>query len=257
LTSGSAGVNEAARSCRNHLLRRLQPAEFAVLAPDLHHVRLLPGDRFEEPNAPIERVCFPESGMISVVAVGNGDHRIEAGLIGYEGMTGSALVLGDDRSPHETYVQAEGDGLVIAAGALRAAMDSHRGIHRLMMLYVQAFSVQTAHTALANGRAKIDERLARWLTMAHDRFEQRELGLTHEFLSLMLGVRRAGVTDALHRLEGEGVIRARRGVIAVRDRRRLEALASVSYGVPEATYRRLLGNPNEDQTVQQVAAGGQ
>src|SRR5438105_4670360 len=109
-------MNEAVRNCRNHLLRRLQPAELAVLAPDLHPIHLLPGDSFETPDTPIERVCFPESGIISVVAVGNGDHRIEAGLIGYEGMTGSAVVLGDDRSPHETYVQAEGDGLVITAG---------------------------------------------------------------------------------------------------------------------------------------------
>jgi CRP-like cAMP-binding protein len=245
---------EAVRSCRNHLLRRLSPAEFRALEPDLQPVRLVPGDGFEKPDAPIERICFPESGIISVVAVGKLDHRIEAGLVGYEGMTGSAVVLGDDRSPHDTFVQVEGRGHAIGADRLRAAMDAHPGMRRLMMLYVQAFAVQTAHTALANGRAKIDERLARWLAMAHDRYEQRELSLTHELLSLMLGVRRAGVTDAIHRLEGQGVLRARRGTILIRNRARLEEIASVSYGVPEATYRRLLGDPNADRPLRPAAA---
>ena len=101
--------------------------------------------------------------------------------------------------------------------------------------------IQTAHTVLAQGRAKLEERLARWLLMSHDRAEGDELPLTHEFLALMLGVRRAGVTMATHLLEGRGVIRATRGQLMVVDRKGLEEIAGGTYGVPEAEYRRLIG----------------
>ena len=97
-------------------------------------------------------------------------------------------------------------------------------------------------TALANGRATIVQRLARWLLMCHDRIGNPQLRLTHEFLSLMLGTRRSGVTTALHILEGEGLIRSDRGSCTIKDRAGLEARARGIYGVPEAEYRRLIGN---------------
>jgi CRP-like cAMP-binding protein len=106
---------------------------------------------------------------------------------------------------------------------------------------VHVFSVQVAHTALANGRAKIEERLARWLLMVHDRIDGDEVNLTHDFIALMLGVRRPGVTDALHALEGKGLIRSTRGVLRIVDREGLEVIANAIYGVPEAEYRRLIG----------------
>ena len=111
----------------------------------------------------------------------------------------------------------------------------------LFLKYVQAFMVQTAHTAICNARAKLDQRLARWLLMAHDRLDRDILPLTHEFLSLMLGVRRAGVTEAIAALEAEELIGAARGQIIVRNRKGLERKAADVYGVPESEYRRLLG----------------
>jgi CRP-like cAMP-binding protein len=101
--------------------------------------------------------------------------------------------------------------------------------------------VQTAHTAIANARAKLDERLARWILMADDRLDGASLPLTHEFLSLMLGVRRAGVTETIHALETLNLIKAARGEITVLDRKGVERKAGTSYGVPEAEYRRLIG----------------
>ena len=101
--------------------------------------------------------------------------------------------------------------------------------------------VQTAHTAISNARAKIERRLARWILMAHDRVDGDSLPLTHEFLSLMLGVRRAGVTEALHALATEKLIRSARSEIVVLNRKGLERRACGSYGVPEAELRRLLG----------------
>jgi CRP-like cAMP-binding protein len=107
--------------------------------------------------------------------------------------------------------------------------------------FAQVFMTQVAQTALANGRAKIGERLARWLLMAHDRLDDEELRLTHEFIAVMLGVRRPGVTDALNELEGKGLIRSTRGAIRVVNRAGLEAIAGATYGVPESEYRRLIG----------------
>jgi CRP-like cAMP-binding protein len=118
------------------------------------------------------------------------------------------------------------------------ASESLRGV---LLRYVQVFMVQTAHTAIANARARLDTRLARWLLMAHDRVRNNNLPLTHEFLSLMLGVRRAGVTEALHSLERQKFIMISRGEIIILNRKGIERTAGTSYGTPEAEFRRLLG----------------
>ena len=119
-------------------------------------------------------------------------------------------------------------------------MDESRSLHDLFLKYVQAFMAQTAHTAMANACAKLPERLARWLLMAHDRIPGDRLALTHEFLALMLAVRRAGVTEAVHDLESRDLIEASRGEIMVCIRKGLEKIAGPFYGAPEAEYRRLL-----------------
>jgi CRP-like cAMP-binding protein len=107
--------------------------------------------------------------------------------------------------------------------------------------YVQAFGVQTSHTAISNAQARMDIRLARWLLMAHDRIGANTLPLTHEFLSLMLAVRRAGVTEALKTLREQKLISYTRGHIEILNREKLEHVAGEAYGVPEAEYRRLIG----------------
>jgi CRP-like cAMP-binding protein len=234
---------DPSRTYRNHILKILPRADLAALSPYLHPVRLPVGKVLEEPDQPIRQVIFPDSGFISVVATGKQDRRIETGFVGFEGMTGVPVVMGDDRSPHETFVQVAGSGQCIESDDLRAVMRAHPGLREILLRFALAYMAQTAHTALANGRARIEERLARWLLMAHDRMERPELPLTHELLSIMLGVRRPGVTDALHRLEGYRTIRARRGVITILDRERLLEIADASYGLPELEYARLLGDP--------------
>jgi CRP-like cAMP-binding protein len=227
---------------RNRLLQSLAPDDLALIAGKLHAERLELRHFFENAEEPIREICFPESAIVSVVARTTAGRSIEAGLIGFEGMTGIAILMGDDRSPNETYVQMAGEGNVMAADDLRSAIRSSPHLHTILLRYAHTFMVQTSQTALANGRAKIDERLARWLLMASDRVEGPELSLTHEFLSLMLGVRRPGVTDALHRLEGEHLIRSRRSSITIRDREGLETVANGSYGVAERDYERLFGS---------------
>ena len=110
-------------------------------------------------------------------------------------------MLGTNQSPHSTYIQVAGEGQRIAANELRKAMNASQTLHSLLLKFVQVFMVQTAHTAIANARDNINRRLARWILMAYDRTGDATLPLTHEFLSLMLGVRRAGVTEALQSLK--------------------------------------------------------
>jgi CRP-like cAMP-binding protein len=242
------------KAYRNHILKMLTRGDLAALAPNLHPIRLPVGKVLEQPGQAISQVVFPDSGFISIVALGKHERRIETGFVGFEGMTGLPIVLGDDRSPHETWVQVPGSGHCIESEDLRAAMAAHPTLRESFLRYALAYMTQTAHTALANGRARIEERLARWLLMAHDRMERPELPLTHELLSIMLGVRRPGVTDALHRLEGYRAIRARRGMITVLDRAQLLEIADASYGGPEAEYRRLLGDPSR-QAIPALANG--
>jgi CRP-like cAMP-binding protein len=155
-------------------------------------------------------------------------------------MTGLMVVLGNDRSPHSTYMQIAGHAQRIAADDLRGAMRESSLLRELLLHYAQAFLTQATHTAMSNGSAKLEERLARWLLMAHDRVDGDELPLIHDFLALMLGVCRPGVTVALHSLQAQGLIHAERGSIAIIDRDGLEEVANASYGVPEAEYKRLL-----------------
>jgi CRP-like cAMP-binding protein len=224
----------------NEILARLSRADFRLLEPHLEHVELPLRRRLEARNRRIDHVYFIESGFASVVANGSG-RPTEVGMIGREGMSGLPVVMGTDRSPHETFMQAGGDGWCMRASNLRLRMQDSATMRMVFLQYAHVFSVQAAQTAFANGRGKIEERLARWLLMAHDRLLQKELPLTHEFLSMMLSVRRAGVTVALHLLQKRGLIQIGRSVIRIVDREGLLATSNGTYGVPEAEYRRVFG----------------
>jgi CRP-like cAMP-binding protein len=226
-------------SFKNELLRSLSEADLGSICSKLERVDLPLRYEMERPNKAIRFVYFPETGLGSVVARGSRKKQIEVGIIGREGMTGLMVVLGDDRSPHQTFMQIAGDGLRIASDDLRRAMSESPTLRQSLLRYVQAFLIQSTHTAMSNGSATLEERLARWLLMAHDRVDGDELPLIHDFLALMLGVHRPGVTVAIHALESEGLIRAARGKITVLNRKGLEASANNSYGAPEAEYRRL------------------
>ncbi len=231
----------SSKKSRNRLLAALTEADLALIQPHLEPVSLDLRKDLEKPNRQIGDVYFPSIGIASVVAVQFDDTRVEVGLIGCEGMSGTSVVLGNDRSPHSTYMQVAGDGQRIAAARLRETMSASDSLRAVFLRYVQVFMVQTAHTAIANARDRLDARLARWLLMAHDRVRDNALPLTHEFLSLMLGVRRAGVTEALHSLESQQLIRTGRGVVVVLDRKGIERTAGPAYGTPEAEFRRLIG----------------
>lgn len=237
---GSRSVLQLQQSeIRNRLLAALTVNDFARLSSTLERVSLEVNATVLKPHEPIEYAYFVESGVCSYLANAQ-DSRIETGLIGREGMVGTPLVLGADRGPFTALIQGQGEALRISAADLCAALDASRALRGLLGRYVQSFIVQIGGTTYANADLTIEGRLARWLLMYQDRFEQNDLPITHEFLSLMLGVRRAGVTTATHALEGAGMIQARRGRITVLDREKLEDMAGDTYGAAEAEYDRLI-----------------
>jgi CRP-like cAMP-binding protein len=241
-TSGTDVLDISPGSIRNRLLRALSPHDLGPLLGRLHRTPMEQKQVIAAPNQPLEIVCFPEGGIVSILAVTSDGRKLEAGLYGWEGCTGAAVALGVDRTPHEHVVQAPGTALTISTPDLLSAMDERPAIRALLLRYAQTAIVQTSYTVLSNGSYTINERLARWLLMCDDRSDDG-VRLTHEFLSQMLGVRRPSVTLALQTLEGMGLIRAVRAHITVLDRPGLQAMAGDSYGTPEAEYARLIGLP--------------
>jgi CRP-like cAMP-binding protein len=146
------------------------------------------------------------------------------------------LLLGKDTSDQECFVQVAGEAAVIDVEEFKRAIAERRSLHTSLLPYVHALLQQTVQTALANGRFTIEERLARWLLLSHDRLGVNQIPLTHEFLSIMLGVRRPGVTVALQILEGKHAIKNERGVINILKRTKLEELANGAYRGPNATH---------------------
>lgn len=227
-------------SVHNRLLKALSPDDFALLQPHLEPVTTRLKQNLVKPHEPIRHLLFPEVGFSSMTTSGSGS-VVEVGIVGREGLVGALpVLLGTDRSPHEQFIQAAGEMLQIEKGALCAATSQSASLHRLLLRSVQVQFVQTAQTAFANATATLDVRLARWLLMCHDRLDGDELHLTHEFLSIMLGVTRSSTTLAVQGLEGYRLIRARRGKITILDREALERVADDSYGVPEAEFARLI-----------------
>lgn len=157
-------------------------------------------------------------------------------------MSSTAIVLGTDRCPYEAYMQIAGtSGLWISAAVLQQAMIASPTLHGVLLRYVQTMMVQSASSTTAAAANMIEQRLARWLLMCHDRVRGDEMYLTQEFMAMMLGSRRPSVTLALHILEGQHLIVSKRHNLIIRDRVGLERLASASYGFAEAEYERLMG----------------
>jgi CRP-like cAMP-binding protein len=226
----------------NRLLGFLSSQNRNSLGPHMKRVSLVVREELERPNESIRSVYFPEDGIASVVGSSDTMGQLETGIIGKEGMTGIMVVLGNDRSPLTTFVQVAGSAMSIGADDLRREMRASDSMRDLFLSYVQVFLIQTSQTAVANAAGLLPQRLARWLLMCEDRLTSKHIPITHEFLSIMLGVQRSGVTIALGELESHGMVRGQRGLVSILDRSSLIKLSNGSYGVPEAQYERLFGS---------------
>jgi len=241
---------------QNDLLALLPAHTLKELLPLLSRMNVPRGAVLEVAHQTISRVYFPLDCVGSLIAVGSGGARIETGLIGREGMTGFGIALGDERTPHELVNQIEGFALAIAADDFKLVLKDAPELDLLAGRFARCLGIQVSHTALANGRFDIRTRLARWLLMVDDRTSKSGFDLTHEYLSIMLGARRPSVTEAIHVLEGERLIRSTRSHLELRDRPKLLQFAGESYGTPEAEYRRLMSLPIVAKPLARLAAVG-
>lgn len=227
---------------RNKLLNILPEQDMNALAPQLELASLPRGTLIARRGENIQHVYFLESGIASVVVTTPRGYQGEAGIFGNEGYVPTSAAAGVDSSTHDIVVQMDAEAYRMDYESFRIAMEENRSLWKVVVRSIEAFSVQLAYTAVCNAIHDVNTRLARWLLMCEDRIQANELPLTHDFLSMMLAVRRPSVTTAMHILEGNGFIRAYRGSVVIKNRAALEEFAHDAYGIPEAEYRRLMSD---------------
>ncbi len=193
-----------------------------------------------DPDARITHVYFPLAGLVSLVLTGADGTTVEAGVIGNEGALGIALFLGAEHSPTKAFFQTPGECYRIGAAAFQDEVERRGALAVLLRRYTHAMFVQAAQSVMCNRLHSVEERLARWLLMTHDRVGSDVLQLTQEFIAQMLGVRRPSVTVVAGTLQGAGLIRYARGRITVLDRGGLEEASCECYGVVRAELERAL-----------------
>jgi CRP-like cAMP-binding protein len=224
----------------NRILNALTRAEYERLAPDLEQVSLATGAILCHPEQPVTHAYFPNRGTVSLVSVFEDGGTVEIGMVGNEGMFGVCVFLGSVTTPLLAQVQLPGEGLRMRVEVLKKEFEKGGQLQDLLLRYTQAFITQVAQTAACNGAHPVDGRLARWLLMCQDRAHSGELELTHEFISAMLGIRRAGVTTAAGQLQKEGLINYHRGHITISDKEGLAAKSCECYRVVKQEFDRLL-----------------
>jgi CRP-like cAMP-binding protein len=226
----------------NRLLGLLPPKDYKRLRPHLQAIPLAYRQSLYRAQKPIEFVYFIETGVGSLVNTMKNGQAAEVGTIGNEGMVGLPLLLGDDRAPTSVYVQVPGVGLRIKATVFNEELARSASMRRVMLHYAHAFFNQVAQSAACNQFHTIEQRACRWMLMTHDRMQSDEFLLTQEFLAMMLGVQRTGVTAAASKLQRASLIRYRRGNVTILDRPGLERRACECYGVSKKEFDRLLGS---------------
>ena len=226
----------------NHLLASLPQQEYERLLPNLEPVALDLKQVLYEPNTPIEYAYFINSGATSIVNIMQDGQTIEVATVGKEGMIGVPLVLGTTQIPFQVFVQIPGDGLRMKADVFKEQV-VYAGclLHTLLLRYLQALMNQISQTAACNRFHSVEARCCRWVLMTQDRVESDSFPLTHEFLSYMLGVRRASVSEVAAMLQRSGLINYSRGQISIKDRQGLEAACCECYQSTQQEFKRLLG----------------
>jgi CRP-like cAMP-binding protein len=227
----------------NRLLAALPGREMKRLRPLLVPVTTALKDLVYEPNGPIPHVHFPLTGVYSLLVVMRDGPAVEAATVGNEGMVGMEVFLGADHSPHQAFVQIPGDSIRMAADDLRAELARGGPLADVLKRYNQALMTQMSYSVACNRLHAIEERMARWLLMTHDRVGADHFPLTQEFLAQMLGVRRQSVTVAAGVLERARLIAVGRGRITILNCERLEAASCECYQVVRDEFDRLLGRP--------------
>jgi CRP-like cAMP-binding protein len=229
----------------NRLLAMLSPADYERIRPHLEPVRLAYRQVLYSAHRPIPSVYFLEAGVASLVSTMRNGAASEVGTIGNEGIVGLPVVLGDRQAPNTVYMQVPGHGLKLKSSLLSAALEKSATLKTALLHYAHAFFNQVAQSAACAHHHLLAQRCCRWLLMTYDRMNSAEFLLTHEFLAMMLGVRRAGVTVAAGALQRAGYIRYKHGQITILDVAGLKKRSCECYEITKREFDRLLGPDGE------------
>src|ERR1700730_2849851 len=226
----------------NRLLSLLSDNDYERLRPHLSAVAFDYRKSLYEASREIEQVYFPVDGVASLVITTSDGSSAEVGTIGSEGMVGLPICLGDRFAPSAVYVQVPGSGLRMEAGLFRRQLERSRTLNLIMLRYAHAFFNQVAQSAACAHLHRVEQRCCRWLLMTRDRMPSGDFLLTHEFLGMMLGVRRTTVTDVMGSLQKAGLIRYRRGHVTILDHKAPRERACECYEISKLEFDRLLGD---------------
>ena len=232
---------------QNHLLAALLDAEFERLSPHLQLVPFLLGDVLCESGGKLDYVYFPTTAIISLHYLLENGGSSEIAGVGNEGMLGIALFMGGGSTPSRAVVQTGGFGYRLPVRILMEEFNRAGPVMRLLLRYTQALLTHMSQTAVCNRHHTVEQQLCRWLLLTLDRLGNKELTMTQELISNMLGVRREGVTEAAGRLQAHGYISYRRGHITVIDRVGLEHHVCECYDVVKKEFARLLSDVRQRQ----------
>jgi len=242
---GNTEQQQAMLNCdrrTNRLLSLLSDSDYERLRSHLSQVGLDYKKSLYEASRPIEHVYFPVDGVASLVITTADGASAEVGTIGSEGMVGLPVCLGDRDAPSSVYVQVPGTALRLDAHIFRGELERSPTLHLIMLRYAHAFFNQVAQSAACTHLHKVEQRCCRWLLMTRDRMPTDDYLLTHEFLGMMLGVRRTTVTDVMGSLQKAGLIHYRRGHVTILDREALRRRACECYDIMRLEFDRLLGD---------------
>ena len=223
-------------SIPNRLLAALPRKDYRSLVPFLEPVKLAFAEVLYEPHARIRHVYFPNDCLVSMLTSVDADRLTEVGLIGSEGMIGVTVALGAAVSPFRAVVQGGGTAMRMEVSDFRREFGTSAALRRELFLFTHLLMIQIAQTAACNRFHMVTQRMARWLLMTRDRVNSNEFRSTQEFLALMLGVRRSGVTLAAGGLQQRKLIGYRRGTVTILDQRGLETAACGCYKTVKDIY---------------------
>jgi CRP-like cAMP-binding protein len=238
--SGHVSRGKTIQYRENRILSALPPEEFRRIAPHLTETPLTFKQSLSKAGQPIARVCFPDSGVCSVMAVMRSGAAAEVGTVGNEGVTGLALFFGNASEPSESLIQVPGRGRLLPAHVFQAELARRGVLYDLVANYAHALVVQIMQSAACNALHSVDRRACKWMLMTHDRVFTDEFKLTHEFLGMMLGASRPHVTTVARRLQRAGLISYHHGQVTVLDRRGLEAGSCECYGIVSSYFNEFL-----------------
>ena len=234
-------------SVRNHLLGALPRKDYQKLLPVLEPVKLAFGEILYESHAKIRHVYFPIDCFVSMLTTVDAGRAAEVGLIGSEGMIGVPMALGVAVSPFRAVVQGGGTAMRLKTVDFRRNFSNSTALKKEVFLFTHLLMIQIAQTAACNRFHVVTQRMARWMLMTRDRVNSNEFRITQEFLALMLGVRRVGVSAAMCRLRERKLIVYRRGTVTILDHEGLVAAACVCYKTVKDTYTQAQAKKGNSQ----------